>query len=200
MRFALFATALALFNTNAARAQRAPDRAVTFGVFGGRTETVIQGSATSTYGPNIHVGALAEFRTPVRWLALRADGGFQRLERDVVDVTDVNGSTLYQFNRHVDVLAASANVVARVPAIQSRVQPYAIAGVTAFRMQSRVFQASDPSLSVTSTKSVEHQFSPNIGLGMDAPLGRAQLFVEARYARMGPVIGLLPISLGIKWR
>ncbi len=203
MRFVLLATSLVLLTpsaTNAARAQRAPDHAITFGVFGGRTETVIRGNAPSIYGTNIHAGALAEVRTPVRWLALRVDGNFQRLGRDVVDVTDVNGSTLYQFNRHVDVIAASANVVARLPEMPSRVQPYAIAGVTAFRTQARVFQASGPALSVTSDKSVLHQFSPNVGLGVDAPLGRAQLFVEARYARMGPVIGLLPISLGIKWR
>ena len=200
MRFALFATTLALFSTNAALAQRAPDCAVTFGVFGGRTATVTSGDAPPIYDANIHGGALAEFRTPVRWLALRADGSVQRLGRDVIDVTDVNGSTLYQYNQHVDVMAASANAVARLPALRSRVQPYAIAGVTAFRTKSRVFQASGPSLSVGEYQSVRHQFSPNVGLGVDAPLGRAQLFVEARYARMGPVIGLLPISLGIKWR
>lgn len=200
MRFALFAISLVCITTSTALAQRAPDRAVTFGVFGGRTATVTSGDVPPTYDANVHGGALAEFRTPVRWLALRADGSIQRLGRDVIDVTDVNGRTLYQFNQHVDVMAASANAVARLPALRSRFQPYAIAGVTAFRTKSRVFQASGPSLSVDAYATVQHQFSPNIGLGVDAPLGRAQLFVEARYARMGPVIGLLPISVGMKWR
>lgn len=37
-------------------------------------------------------------------------------------------------------------------------------------------------------------------LGVDAPLGRARVFGEARYARVSPGFRLVPLSFGVRLR
>ncbi len=200
MRFSFFAASFVVIYAAPALAQRAPDRAVTFGAFGGSTAPVTRGDAPQIYDAGMHAGVLAELRTPLRWLALRADGSYQRLGTGARQLVDGTGQTLGQLFSHASVMTASANVVARAPGLRTLVQPYAVAGVTVFRVQSRVSQSGGPSLGPLGAGQVVHSHSANVGLGLEAPLGRTQLFVEARYARMGPATGLLPLSLGVKFR
>lgn len=199
MRALLFASVMVCLCPDAAFAQRAAERNVTFGAFGGGTLPVATGGAQGLYESGAHAGALAEIKTPLRWLGIRVDGSYLRQATVDQDVVDGNGQLLGQLRTRVTFLSGSAGLIVRIPNLRSVVQPYALAGATTFRAQSRLTSSGGLSIGPMTTGPVVRSHGFNAGLGLEAPAGQARIFVEARYMRVSNGVGQLPLSVGVKY-
>jgi hypothetical protein len=154
----------------------------------------------AAYDPGFHVGALAQYQpASVRWLAVRVDGSYRRLGGGTQDVTDENGAVVGRLTMATSIVSAGASVVVRVPGLRSAVQPYALAGVAAYRLRPHL-TSSDGASFVFPDSPVVRNYGNTFGLGLDAPVGRASAFAEARYERVGDNLRLVPLSLGVRIR
>jgi hypothetical protein len=183
----------------AALAQSAVDHPLSVGVLAGGTLPSGELSRAA-YDPGFHVGALAQYQpSSVRWLAARVDGSYRRLGSGSQDVVDENGAVVGRLTTATSIVSAAASVVARVPGLRSTVQPYALAGVAAYRLRPHLTSSSGASF-VFPDSPVVRSYGSTFGLGLDAPVGRASAFAEARYERVGDNLRLVPLSLGVRIR
>ena len=101
---------------------------------------------------------------------------------------------------HTDMSLLSGTVggVVRVPGLRSAVQPYATAAFGLGRIGSAIKVSGNvpplPEKGPTTREKVA-----SAGLGLETALGgRATLFTEARYLRVGPALRFVPLGVGVR--
>jgi hypothetical protein len=199
MRLIPLAAAAAVVCATPALAQDTQQHLLSVGVMGGGTLPAGQLSRGAV-DPGYQVGALAQIRTPLRWLALRVDGTYGRMGGGTEDVVDETGARIGHIGFGMSVASASANVVARVPGLHSAVQPYALAGMATYRLQSYITEFEAPIDIPIGSFKPGHVHGAQLGLGLDAPVGRARAFAEVRYERVGPYLRIMPVGVGVRIR
>jgi hypothetical protein len=130
---------------------------------------------------------------------VRVDGSYRRLGGGAQDVVDENDVVVGRLTTTTSIVSAAASLVARVPGLRSAVQPYALAGVAAYRLRPHLASSSGASFVFPDSPSIRN-YGSTFGLGLDAPVGRASAFAEARYERVGDNLRLVPLSLGVRIR
>jgi opacity protein-like surface antigen len=176
----------------AAQPRQAPPVAI--GALSGAS--VVTSETRDSYDTGLQLGALAELRTPVDWLAVRLDLGYRHFGMESFSATDQNGRpTGEEYHQRMQMLSGTADVVVRIPDFRARVRPYALAGVGRYRRSYRIEASRGGELGSASFSSN----GLNAGLGLDAALTRVTVFTEARYERLRHAqLGLVPISVGIR--
>jgi hypothetical protein len=120
-----------------------------------------------------HATAALGLSWPMQPISVRLEGGYHRLALG-------GGGGGYQ-----SVIPVTANIAYRVPSAGSRLAPYVIAGLGAYR-----FQCSSGGICPSATK-----FGWNAGVGTKLYLLGFRSFLEARYEHAGGA-GWFPVSLG----
>jgi opacity protein-like surface antigen len=192
-RLAIHGILLAAVPTVAA-AQRRQAPPVAIGALSGAS--VVTSEPGDSYGTGVQVGALAELRTPVDWLAVRLDLGYRHFGMESFSAIDQNGRpTGEQYRQRMRLLSGTADVVVRIPDLRTRVRPYALAGVGRYRRAYRI----EPSGGGEAGSASFSSNGVNAGAGLEAALSRVTVFAEARYERLRHAqLALVPISVGVR--
>ena len=177
-----------------ATAQRREAPPVAVGALSGAS--VVTSEPGDSYRTGVQVGALAELRTPVDWLAVRLDLGYRHFGMQSFSAIDQNGRpTGEEYRQRMRLLSGTADVVVRIPDLRARVRPYALAGVGRYRRAYRI--AASDGREIGSARFSSN--GVNAGAGLEAALTRVTVFAEARYERVRHAqLGLVPIDIGIR--
>lgn len=200
LRPILFGTALVCGLVDRLEAQT-QQSLVSVGVVAGVSSTAGQ-YANHFYGTGGQLGVLSQVRTPLSWLSVRIDAGYQSLGGRTAWVTDADGKAVGPMQRSDAMYSAAASLVLRWPGLRTTVQPYALAGGGSYWVRS---SASLPSILLDP---IDHSVSAttrtngfNVGAGLEAPYRRAIVFGEVRYQQFGQLpMRFVPVSVGVRLR
>ncbi len=191
MRPTLLSLVLASALAAVAPAQTSEPSAVSLGITGG--ESVPTGSGRDSYRNGFQFSGLAEVRTPVSWIAIRIDGGYQGLAVKPLEGFDpVTNTTVTSTPLASRLFSGTVNLALRAPHLQTAIRPYALLGFGRYWLD----QGHPPGIGQNTILGMN---GPDAALGLEAPLTRAVIFVEARYQRL-PYASLrfVPISVGLR--
>lgn len=179
----------------AAAAQGSGPSGLSFGITAGRSTPA--GNTSDFYGSGYQLGGLAELRTPLSWLAVRLNGGYQQLGSSTFQFVDSSGDVTGEGRTTTGLFSGTVSLAIRVPHLQTRVRPYALATVGSYWLHQRAsWDGAAPPHSLSSTTRVN---GAEAGLGLEAPLAHAVIFAEARYQHVGPgPLRFVPISVGLR--
>ena len=191
----MLTAALALAGPLPLESQQAASRPATVILFGG---AAIPTSTTRDYVEiGYQLGAGLELRTPLSWLAVRVDGGYQRYAVKGIEV----GTVLR--DGHTRTLLGTGSVVVRTPAILGPVRPYLLAGAGVYALRERM------QLTNTGSGVVTHIESDNVrqpgvhaGAGLSFAAGPVAVFAEARYQNITKVLypaRVVPLTVGVRF-
>jgi len=199
MRFNRFAAAALLAVPALAAAQDAAEHTLSVGVLAGGTFPTGRLSR-QLYDPGYQIGALAQAWTPLRWLGVRVDGSYRRTSLGRQQIVDQQGIPHGTVSVDVSFRTLAASVVARAPGLRSPLQPYALAGYGTYGLRGEVTHSDDPTLAPNGRGDFRYVHGAHVGLGVDAPVGRARAFVETRYEHVGPSLRFMPVDVGVRLR
>jgi hypothetical protein len=177
-------------------AQASHDALVSVGVFAGGSLPTGRMSRL-VYDPGSHIGGLAELRLPTRWVRLRVDGAYHRLGMGSQVIMDATGRPTGEIMADTRLASTIASAVVRPP-VHSPVQPYALLGIGVSRL--RTHWRGEGADVASGSSDPRWESNASAGLGIDARVGRAVLFAEARYQRVSPAVRLMPLSIGVRAR
>jgi len=167
-------------------------RPVSLGVEGGWSAPA--GSAQA-FKRGYQLGGLAEFRTPLAWIAIRVDGGYQSLGSTTAAATDLAGNVIASERTVSGLFSASANLALRAPNLHTAVRPYALVGVGSYWLHSR----SSPASTFTLNEPTRWFNGSDAAVGLEASFARVVAFTEARYQSLaGTPRRFVPITLGLR--
>ena len=196
-RFALVSVLVAstIVSTAPAQTAKLPDVAV--GLFAGMSGPV--GTTDASFGNGYQLGGLAEFRTPLSWLGVRIDAGYQGLGSSALQATDSGGHPIASEHVSTSLFSGTASLTFRVPNLHTAVRPYATAGWGSYWLREHSVTSDDSGRLLTNAT---HRVNGvDTGLGLEAPLAHLVVFAEARYQNIGPApLRFVPISLGLRSR
>lgn len=158
------------------------------------------GKTGDFYGSGYQFGGLAELRTPLSWVAVRLDGGYQRLGSSIFHAVDTTGTVTADGHETTGLYSGTVSLAIQVPHLQTGVRPYALATVGSYWLHQRVlFVARNGATAPTSFSNMPRVNGAEAGLGLEAPLARVLIFAEARYQHIGPgPLLFVPVSVGLR--
>jgi len=194
-RFALVAVLVAGSVVSTARAQSAKLPEISAGIMTGMSTPV--GRAAEGFRNGYQLGGLAEFRTPVSWVGVRLDAGYQGLGSYAFQITDSAGHSIGDARFTTRLFSGTAGLTFRVPNLHTAVRPYATAGWGSYWLRQHL--VAPDNLGRLLTNSTRRVNGVDTGFGLEAPLARLMVFAEARYQSLGAApLRFVPISLGLR--
>lgn len=135
-------------------------------------------------------------------VSLRVEVQYARFGLDPQDRIELGGEAPVIADGHASILDGTANALLALPAA-SRVHPYLIGGVGAYRLSSDIgytYVGGHALLNGAPSPS-QTKFGLNGGAGLDFSIGALHSFVEARFHSVfiqGRNVNFIPITLGVK--